>query len=86
MVGGPTGRIFSALLLGPLLSLAGGRKVGLMLWWKPFKKEDVATVLDLVETGKLTPVIDRTYPLSDVVAALRYMDEGHARGKVLIAT
>ncbi len=34
--------------------------------------------------GKVTPVIDRTYPLSDVPAAIRYLEEGHARGKVVI--
>ena len=84
MVGGPTGRIFTALFVGPLISLAGSRKMGLMLWWKPFRKEDVATLVELIETGKVAPVIDRTYPLGEVVTALRYMDEGRARGKVVI--
>ena len=86
MVGGPTGRILTGLVLGPVISAAGSRKLGLMLWWKPFRKEDVATVLELVESGKVVPVIDRTFLLSEVVAALRYMDEGNARGKVVIAT
>jgi NADPH:quinone reductase-like Zn-dependent oxidoreductase len=84
MVGGPTGRIFTALFMGPLISLAGGRTMGLMLWWKPFKREDVATLLELVEAGKLAPVIDRRYPLSEAVDALRYLDEGRARGKIVI--
>jgi NADPH:quinone reductase-like Zn-dependent oxidoreductase len=39
---------------------------------------------DLLETGKVTPVIDRRYPLSDVPEAIRYLEEGHARGKVVI--
>ncbi len=84
MVGGPTSRILQALLLGPLISLAGSRKTGLMLWWKVFRKEDVALLKELIEAGKISPVIDRTYPLSDVPEALRYLQEGHARGKVVI--
>ena len=86
MVGGPTSRIFAALLLGPLISLAGSRKMGLMLWWKLFNAEDLAMLTELIEAGKLTPVIDRRYPLGEVVAALRYLDEGRAMGKVVITT
>jgi NADPH:quinone reductase-like Zn-dependent oxidoreductase len=84
MVGGPTARIFAALLLGPLISLAGSRKAGLMLWWKPFNKDDVAFLVELIEAGKLAPVIDRHYPLAEVADALRYLKEGRARGKVII--
>ena len=84
MVGGPTSRIFGALLLGPLASLAGSRKMGLMMWWKPFKKEDVVLLKELIEAGKVAPVIDRRYPLAEVPEALRYLEEGHARGKVVI--
>jgi NADPH:quinone reductase-like Zn-dependent oxidoreductase len=39
---------------------------------------------ELIETGKVTPVIDRTYPLSETTAAVRYLEEGHAQGKVVI--
>jgi NADPH:quinone reductase-like Zn-dependent oxidoreductase len=39
---------------------------------------------DLLETGKITPVIDRTYPLSETSQAILYLEEGHARGKVII--
>ena len=39
---------------------------------------------ELIESGKLTPVIDRTYPLAEVPEAIRYLEEGHARGKVVI--
>ena len=84
MVGGPTGRIFTALFLGPLISLAGSRKMGLMLWWKPFDRKDLAVLAELIEAGKLAPVIDRRYPLAEVPDALRYLDEGRARGKVII--
>jgi NADPH:quinone reductase-like Zn-dependent oxidoreductase len=39
---------------------------------------------ELIEAGKVTPVIDRTYPLSEIQEAIRYLEEGHARGKVII--
>ena len=41
-------------------------------------------VADLMESGKVTPVIDRTYKLSEVAQALKYLEQGHARGKVVI--
>jgi NADPH:quinone reductase-like Zn-dependent oxidoreductase len=48
------------------------------------KPGDLATMAELLESGKVTPVIDRTYPLAEVQAAMRYLEEGHARGKVVI--
>ncbi len=84
MVGGPTSCILGALLLGPLISLAGSRTMGLMLGWKLFKKEDVILLKQLLEAGRISPVIDRRYPLADVPEALRYLQGGHARGKVVI--
>jgi NADPH:quinone reductase-like Zn-dependent oxidoreductase len=48
-------------------------------------KEDLVTLHDLMAAGKLTPVIDKCYPLSEVSAAVRHLAEGHARGKVVIA-
>ena len=86
MVGGPTSRILQALVIGPLVSLAGSRRMGLMLWWKPFAKDDVARLVELLEAGTLVPVIDRTWPLAEVPDALGYLREGRARGKVVIAT
>ncbi len=56
-----------------------------MLWWKPFRAEDVATLTAMVSAGTLRPVIDRTFPLAQAVEALKYVDDGHARGKVIIA-
>jgi NADPH:quinone reductase-like Zn-dependent oxidoreductase len=47
-------------------------------------KEDLATLKELTESGKVTPVIDRTYPLSETPEAIGYLGEGHARGKVVI--
>ena len=48
-------------------------------------KEDLKLLSDLIQTGKVTPVIDRTYKLSETAEAMRYFEEGHARGKVVIA-
>jgi NADPH:quinone reductase-like Zn-dependent oxidoreductase len=48
------------------------------------RKEDLQVLTDLIEAGKVTPVIDRTYPLSEAPDAIRYLEEGHARGKLVI--
>ncbi len=48
------------------------------------KKEDLLTVKELLESGKVTPVIDQRFALADVPEALRYQGEGHARGKTVI--
>ncbi len=48
------------------------------------KNEDLVVLKELIEAGKVTPVIDRTYPLSETREAFRYLDKGHARGKVVI--
>jgi len=48
------------------------------------RKADLDTLAELMQSGYVTPVIDRTYPLSDVPAAIRYSEEGHARGKIII--
>jgi NADPH:quinone reductase-like Zn-dependent oxidoreductase len=83
-LGGNSASIIGGLILGPLMSLASDKWTGLMIWWKPFNQADVATVTDLIASGKVKPVIDRRYPLSQAVEALRWVDEGHARGKVII--
>jgi NADPH:quinone reductase-like Zn-dependent oxidoreductase len=49
-----------------------------------WEREHLLTVADLVEAGKLTPVLGRTYPLADTAAGLRYVEDGHACGKVAI--
>lgn len=46
--------------------------------------QDMLVLKELIEAGKVTPVIDRTYPLSEVPQAIRYLEQGHARGKVVI--
>ncbi len=74
--------LLQALLLGPVISKTGGQKMSFMLA-KPNQK-DLAFVKELLEAGKVVPVIDRRYPLSETAEALRYLEAGHARGKVVI--
>jgi NADPH:quinone reductase-like Zn-dependent oxidoreductase len=83
-LGGWDASILKSIFLGPVISLATRRSMGLMLWWKPFYADDVATLKELIAAGKLKPVIDRRFPLSQVVQALKWVDEGRARGKVVI--
>lgn len=83
-LGGTSLPIFAGLILGPLLSRTGNRSMGLMIWWKPFNAEDVDRLKELIAAGALKPVIDRRFPLSEVVGALRHVDEGRAMGKVVI--
>ena len=84
-MGGDTGTIFAALGGSLVLSRFGGRWSGLMLWWKPMHRPDVDVLKELIGAGKLRPVIDRRYPLDRVVDALRWVEDGHARGKVVIS-
>lgn len=83
MVGGSLVSIFQALFLGPLISITGSKKMGCVMW-KPNQKEDLIFLKELFEAGKVVPVIDRCYPLSEVAEAIRYLEEGHALGKVVI--
>jgi len=83
-LGGETGPILQALVVGPLLSLRSDRWSGLLLWWKPFHKPDVDRLKELIAASQLRPVIDRRYALGDIVAALRHVNDGHARGKVVV--
>ena len=73
---------FEAMLQGPIISIRGSKKMGNMLV-KP-NKNDLVFLKELIEAGKVVPVIDRSYPLSDVSDAFRYLEEGHAQGKVVI--
>jgi len=66
-----------------LISMMGSKKMGVVMW-KPNKKEDLVFLKELFEAGKVVPVIDRCYPLSETAEALRYLEEGHAQGKVVI--
>lgn len=76
-------RLFQVIALGAWVSRTGDKKVGLMETAKANKK-DLIFIKELLEAGKVVPVIDRTYPLSEVPEAIRYLEAGHARGKVVI--
>ncbi len=80
--GGSASQYFQASLLGPLISMMGNQKLGSMLA-NP-KHNDYVFLIQLFEAGKVLPVIDRRYPLSEVPEALRYYGGGHAQGKVVI--
>ncbi len=75
---GPFGRLIQTMLLSPFVS----QKMGMMM--AELKKSDLAILGDMMQSGKVKPVIDRTYKLSELPEAIRYLEEGHARGKVVI--
>jgi NADPH:quinone reductase-like Zn-dependent oxidoreductase len=82
VAGGGVAQMFQALLLGPLLSLIGSKKI--RCFPANVNHGDLVVLKDLLETGKLVPVIDRRYPLSDAAEALRYLENHHAQGKVAL--
>ena len=77
-----TGGFFRQMLRAPLLSLVVGQRLrGLV---SKEKHEDLVALKGLMEAGSVTPVIDRTYPLIEAPEAIRYLENGHARGKIVI--
>jgi NADPH:quinone reductase-like Zn-dependent oxidoreductase len=81
--GGSTTQMSQAMLQGAWISRTGSQKMGSMGVAKPNKK-DLVTIKELLEAGKVKPVIDRCYPLNQAADAIRYLEEGHAQGKVVI--
>src|SRR6266568_4030594 len=82
MTGGSNAQLFQAMLLGPLVSMTGRQKMGNSAH-KPNKK-DLMFMKELLEASKVKPVIDRRFLLRDVADAIRYLEAGHAQGKVVI--
>jgi NADPH:quinone reductase-like Zn-dependent oxidoreductase len=82
MAGGAFAQVYQAMFLAPFLSSRGGKKLT-NLSHHP-SQQDLVFMKELLEAGKVVPVIDRRYPLSEAVEALRYYGEGHSQGKVVI--
>ena len=76
--------LFEALLLGPVISRMGRKKVGGLLSNSSQHQQDLAFLKELLESGKVIPAIERRYALSETDEAIRYLEEGHARGKLVI--
>ena len=83
MIGGSMAAMVQAMLLGPVISMTGRQKMGSMGVAKPNQK-DLVFMKELLEAGKVVPVIDRRYPLGETAEAIRYLEAGHAQGKVVI--
>ena len=81
--GGTMPQVFQAILLGSLMSRNGDKKLGTMGIAK-VKQEDLVTLGELLKAGKIAPVIDRSYPFSEIAEAFRYVEDKHAQGKVVI--
>ena len=82
MSGGTMAQFGQAVLLGPVISMIGSQKMGSFM--AKANHHDLLVLKELVEAGKIKPVIDRRYPLSEAAEAMRYLGAGHARGKVVI--
>ena len=80
--GGAGKQMAEAIFFGPWQSEKGGRRIG-RVDGKP-NQADMQFLAELLDAGKLKPVIDRRYGLAQVPEAIRYLEEGHARGKVVI--
>jgi len=70
------------MLFGSLMSITGDKKMGGVSAKR--SQKDLLVLKDLIEAGKVVPVIDRRYPFSEAAEALRYLGEKHARGKVVM--
>jgi NADPH:quinone reductase-like Zn-dependent oxidoreductase len=81
-VGGLPNQTFQSLFLGPLISKRDGRKMTSVM--KRANQKDLLLIRDLLEDGKIRPVIDECYPLSKTAEAFRYFEKGHTQGKVVI--
>ena len=82
MSGGSSAQLAQVMSLGPAISMTGSRRMGNMLV-KP-NQEDLNVLRELAEARKIKPVIDRRYRLSEVPDGIRYLEQGHARGKIVI--
>ena len=82
VTGGAVGVIFQTLLLGGLIKRTRGKNIRMLV--VPQNRADLLAITELCERGEIVPVIDRAYPLREVPEAMRYVADGHAKGKVVI--
>jgi len=82
MAGGSMAQIFQSMLMGSMMSETGGKTMGGVSAKR--SQKDLVFIKEILEAGKVIPIIDRRYPLSEAAEALRYLGEGHARGKIVI--
>jgi NADPH:quinone reductase-like Zn-dependent oxidoreductase len=81
-VGGSVATLLQILVIGPMIGRSAGKKIRMLV--VRLGARHLAPLVELCQTGKLTTIIDRRYPLSEVPDALRYHGEGHAKGKVVV--
>ena len=82
MTGGSEAQMYQVMVQGPWISMTGSKKMGNLLMRS--NRKDLVFLKELLEAGKVVPVIDRRYPLRETAEAIRYLEEGHAQGKVVI--
>ncbi len=82
MAGGSPAQIFQALLMGKWMSKTGGKTMGVLT--VHLNQKDLGFLKELLEAGKVVPVVERCYPLNEAAEALRYLGAGHAKGKIVI--
>jgi NADPH:quinone reductase-like Zn-dependent oxidoreductase len=80
--GGSVATLFQILFFGGLIKKITSKNVRMLM--VPQNREDLITITELVEAGKIRTVIDRTYPFNEIPEAMRYVSEGRAKGKVVI--
>lgn len=83
LVGGAAGQAMRVMAFGAIMSMTGNKKISGMMA-KP-NSGDLTIIKDLIEKGKISPVIDRKYPFQELPEAMRYLEEGHARGKIIVS-
>ena len=81
-IGGGLPQIFQTMLLAPFLSRIGRKKTCFFV--ANINHKDLAFLKELIEAGKVVPIIDRRYPLSQAAEAIRYLEKGHAQGKIVL--
>ena len=82
MIGGSGSQMAQAIFIGPFISMTSGKKMGNLV--ATANQKDLVFMKELLESGKIKPVIDRRYTLNQVPDAMRYLEEGHAIGKIVI--